>query len=178
MHGHHLRQPLGRPGLTLIEITVGIAIAGVVGLVSAGLFKAGLKSYNYAYVQTRALTSARKALAGDGPNFGMMWAAQNGVSVDSLGISSFTVTPAGDFSTVFSVSNNGLYKLRLATKALQAESVGALTVNYYNIGANGLIMASTAPSAATLVTTLVTTRGALTSARTYNFFSGAQLRNY
>lgn len=157
---------------------MGITIASVIGLVCAGLFRAGLKSYNYSYRQTRVLYSARKAMSGDGPRLGMASAAQMASSVDSISTATLTVTPAGDFSTTFSSERGGLYMARLANKSLQAEAVTSLKAAYYNIdAATGRIMASTAPVSAELVTVQVTMKGAHGGEHTYNFFSAALARN-
>lgn len=177
MHGHHTYQPLKRRGLTLVELSVGIALAGVVALVSVGLFKAGLKSYNYSYRQMRMLTSARKALAGDGTRSGMIQAVQSAVSVDALSVSSLAVTPAGDFPTIYFVGDGGLYTSRLATQALQAEAVSSMTVSYYNMDADGHIIVATAPASAAFATAQITMKGALASDKEYSFMSGAMLHN-
>jgi hypothetical protein len=177
MRGYHLHQPLNRRGITLLELTVGIALAGVVGLVSAGLFKAGIKSYNYSYRQTRIISSARKAMAGDGPRLGMTLATLNASAVDALAVSSLTVTPAGDFSTTFLLSDGGLYRHRLATRSLQAESVTGLQVAYYNLDAAGRIMVSTSAASAAYVTTQIELKGARPGDKTYNFAAGALVRN-
>lgn len=156
---------------------MGIAIASVIGLVCAGLFRAGIKSYNYSYRQTRVLYAARKALAGDGPRLGLVSASQNAASVDSISSCTLTVTPEGGFSTLFQSDGAALYASRLATKSLQAEAVTSVSAAYYNMDANGRIMVSTSPDTVELVTVQVTMKAAPGSQHTYNFTSGAIVRN-
>lgn len=177
MHGHHTYEPLTRRGFTMLELVVGIALAAVIGLVCAGLFRAGIKSYNYSYRQTRVIYSARQAMAANGARLGMIWAAQTAASVDSLSVSTLSVTQPGDFSTSYLISNKNLYACRLAAKDLQAESVSTMTVSYYNLDANGHIMVSTAPEAVAMVTTQISMQGSTARDRTYNFMSGALVRN-
>ena len=177
MHGYPAHEPLKRGGFTLLELVIGISLAGVVGLVTAGLFKAGLKSYNYSYRQTRIISSARKSLVGDGPRSGMIFAAQGAVSVDSLSASSLTVTPAGDFSTTFFVSGDNLYRSRLERDTLQADMVSSVTVSYYSMDDIGHIMVATAPAAASFVTSQIIMKGKLSYDKKYTFVSGARLHN-
>ena len=177
MHGYPVHEPLKRGGFTLLELVIGIALAGVVGLVTSGLFKAGIKSYNYSYRQTRIISSARKSLAGDGSRSGMILAAQGAVSVDSLSSSRLPVTPAGDFSTAFFVSGDNLYRSRLERDTLQADMVSGIAVSYYSMDDTGHIMVATAPASASFVISQIIMKGKLSYDKKYTFVSGTRLHN-
>lgn len=157
---------------------VGVAVSGVVALVTAGLFKAGLLTFNYAVRQNYALSSARKALDGDGPRYGMVWMSQGASFVETLAASSLTVAAPNALPTTFAVHGQDLYQSQLDVKVKHAEGVSSVALNYYNLDDAGRIVESTSPASATLVTALVSIRGKDPRRKTYEFFSGAQLRNH
>ncbi len=166
-----------RAGFTLVEAMMGVSLAAIVGLVLAGLFKAGLDTYNYTMRQSLVLTSYRKASAGDGPRRGMVWSAQDAVSVAELSASTLTVNPSAGSALNYTVAGGSLWRSQAGTFGVQAPAVTALEVNYYNLDAAGLVIESTAAASATLATTL-TTMQASGKYKTYVFFSGGLLRNH
>ncbi len=178
MPDNRFHQPLSRSGFTLMELVIGIAVAAVVGLVSAGLFKAGLKTYNYSYRQTSVLAGARRALSGSGSLPGVIWAAQSASSVTALSGSSLTLAPPSASSITYQVSGGNLYQTTSGVRTLQSVSVSSAVFSYYNLDSSGLIMVSTLAANATFVTMQLTLTGKSANDRTYNFLGGAQLRNH
>ena len=162
----------------MVEVMVGIAVAGIVALVVSGLFRAGILTFNYAVRQNHALAAARKALAGDGANYGMVWMSQGAAFVEDISASSLTVSPRNALSTTYHVHEQDLYQSQLGVKTMQAEGIGAVALHYYNLNDAGRIIESTAPASAALMTVLVSIHGKNPRHKTYNFFSGAQLRNH
>lgn len=166
-----------RAGFTLVEAMMGVALAAIVGLVLAGIFKAGLDTYNYTMRQSLVLTSYRKAAAGDGPRRGMVWSAQDAVSVAALTASTLTVNPSAGAALNYTVTGEKLWRSQAGTFQVQAPAVTGLQVNYYNLDAAGLVIESTAAASALMATTL-TTLQATGKYKTYVFFSGGLLRNH
>lgn len=177
MPEHSFNQPLNRRGFTLAEVVIGCALAGVVALVTAGLFKAGFVTYNYVYRQTRTLSGARKAISGDGSHFGLVWASQSASSVGALNPSTLTLVPPAGVNTVYSVMGGQLFQSYLGVQTLQAEPVSEMAVSYYNLDGSGRIVVSTAAASASFVTTRLVMRGRSQNDKTYNFISGARMRN-
>lgn len=177
MPKYRCNQPLNRRGLTLAEVAIGSALIGVVALVTAGLFRAGMLTYNYVYRQTRVLAGARKALSGDGSHFGIVWAAQSASSVSALDAARLTLVPPLGVNTWFFVSGGKLYQSYLSVQTLQAEPVSSLAVNYYNLDDSGRIVVSTVAASAAFATAQISMRGNAPKDKAYNFISGARLRN-
>jgi|GEM_PF-1534226 len=177
MPEHHFNQPLNRRGFTLAEVVIGCALAGAVALITSGLFKAGFVTYNYVYRQTRTLSGARKAILGDGSHFGLVWASQSASSSGSLSPSVLTLVPPAGVNTVFSVQGGQLYQSYLGVQTLQAEPVSELAVSYYNLDNSGRIVISTVAASASFVTTKLVMKGRSQNDKTYNFISGARMRN-
>ena len=165
-------------GFTVVELLMGLAVSGVVALVASGLFKAGLLTFNYAVRQNRALTAGRKALAGDGPRYGMVWMSQGAAFIEGLDASSLAVSPPGALPTTFHVHEQDLYRSQLDVPVMHAEGVGAVALHYYNLNDDGRIIESTAPASAALITALVSIHGKNSGRKAYSFFSGARLRNH
>ena len=178
MPERNFHEPLRRPGITLIELAVGIAVAAVVGLVSAGLFKAAIKTYNYTYRETNALSGARKAFDGSGSRSGIIWTGRSAASVQSLSSSSLALIPPDKSTATFFVSNLNLYQLRLGAQTLQGPAISSASFSYYNLDAAGRVMVATSPASATFVTALLKMTGSGPNNKTYISFSGAQLRNH
>ena len=177
MHRHRINQPLSR-GFTLVEVMVGIAVSGIVALVVAGLFRAGILTFNYVVRQNYALSAARKALAGDGAKHGVVWMSQGAALIEDLEASSLTVSPPNALSLKYHVDEQGLCQSQLGVKTMQAEGVGAVALGYYNLNDVGRIIESTAPASAIFITAMVSIHGKNPRHKTYHFFSGAQLRNH
>ena len=165
-------------GFTLVEVTVGIAVSGVVALVVAGLFKAGILTFNYAVRQNYALSSARKALAGDGARYGMVWMSQGAAFVEKLTASSLTVSPPDAPTTTFQVYGEHLYQSQLDVQIKHAEGISSVALHYYNLNDAGRIIESTSSVSASLMTAMVSIRGKNPRRKSYHFFSGAQFRNH
>lgn len=172
---HSSRQPLG---LTLVEFAVGIAIASVVGLVTAGLFKAGILTYQYTVLQNTALTAARQALLGEGRRRGMLWTLQEARSVGSLSASSLTVSPPQESQATYLVKGERLLKVQLGVENEQAKGVSSLQVSYYSLDGQGRIITSASEATASLITVAVSLKGWRPSQKAYSFYSGAVLRNH
>jgi hypothetical protein len=66
----------------------------------------------------------------------------------------------------------------LDVPVMHAEGVSAVALNYYNLNDAGRIIESTAPASAALITAMVSIHGKNPRRKTYNFFSGARLRNH
>lgn len=166
-------------GFTLVELMVGVVTAAIIGTVSAQLLKVGLMTYNHTVRQNDSLTRTRRALGGEGAATGILWASRgantvSGISADAAAV----VAPVSAEVTSFYVAGPGLYRSKSGTTVLHADAITNLTVHYYNMSPSGGIQVSSAPSAATLVTTLVTMQGKTSRQTDYRLFSGASLRNH
>lgn len=166
-------------GLTMIELLVGLATATIIGAVSAGILKAGIMTYTYSTRQNDALTRTRKALGGEGAAPGILRAGRLADAVSALDAAAVgVVSSTSTVLTSYYVSGGALYLSKSGTPVLHADSITSLTVNYYNMNGSGLIVESTAPASARLVTALVTLRGKTSKLRDYHLFSGTLLRNH
>jgi len=172
-----MHKPITRRGFTLLELAVGIAVAGILALVSAGLFKAGIESYNYAYRQTRVIFGACRSFSGSGSRLGIIWMTQTASSVTDLSASALTLISPASTNVTFSALNNGLYRTQNGEQLLQADSVSAAEFRYYNLDTAGRIVVSTSASSAVFVTAKMSMSGIGAKDKTYNFMSGARLLN-
>ena len=168
---------MNRKGVTVIELVIALAVGATVAIVTAALFKAGLKTFQYTARQNAALYSATTAFDGDGNNHGMVWMTHAAQSVSALTSTKLIVVSAASVPTVFSISGGKLYKVSISTH-IQATDVSSMTITYYNMDTSGLIAESTVASSATFATFLLQVSGLTGTQKTYNFFTGAQLRNH
>ena len=165
-------------GFTLVEAMLGIAVAAVVGLVSARLFQAGLKTYQFSVRQGAALAAGAAAMRGEGARQGMLPTARAAKYVQSLSATSLALVSPTSVVTTFYVSSGTLLRTQSPGTTLALVSdVGPLSVNYYNIDGAGLIAESTVTALATMVTFSLGVKG-LPSSGPNILFSGAQLRNH
>jgi len=175
---HKPLRSFGRRGVTLVELVVGIAVAGVLALITAGLFKAGLESYDYSYRQGYSIFAACRGFAGNGSKVGLIWSAQEAKAVSALSASSLALLSPSGTAILYTLSGNELRQTNAGVQELQAKPVTAVSFDYYNLDSQERIMVSTAPEAATLVTArLKVVAGYGARAKTYNFMSGARLHN-
>ena len=136
-------------GMTLIELTIGLAILLLIGGVVTGLLSAGVRSFNYTLRQTLVLASARKALEGDGPWQGLIKGTRSaGSTLD---------TPA--------------------LPETLTRHTGSPKIHYYQLNSLGTVVESVRVSSATLVTAMIQIQNPRRKT-TSSFFSGAQLRNH
>lgn len=167
---------MNRRGFSVVELIIGIAVASVIAIVSASLFKAGIKTYRYTARQTVALAAGVSAMRGSGSREGMILASRSAQYVQALDAGQLAVrTSTGVVSTYMLSGGNLMRGLSTGTTVTLAADVSALAVNYYNIAATGLIVESTVAANATMATFKVTVKG-LSGSR--DFFSGASLRNH
>ena len=171
-------RPPRRRGFTLLELAVGIAVIAVVGLVSAGLFRAGLGTYNYVSRETGVLTSARNAMSGSGSTLGVIWAGQGASAVQSLSGSSLALLIPGASTMTFLVSGGNMYQSQSGSQTLLAAAVGSAVFSYYNLDGAGHIIVSTSAASANFVTMQLTLTGRSAKDKTYNFLAGMHLHNH
>ena len=79
-----------------------------------------------------------------------------------------------DFSVI---GSSVLVKTEEGRAAKQALGISSMTVSYFEIGSNGLIVQSTAASNSSLVQVILTVKGRTSKERTYDIVSAAWLRN-
>ncbi len=164
-------------GVTLAEVMIAVAVAGSLALVIAALFRAGLTSYQFSIRQTFFLSGIRKALSGEGSQQGLNWAGMSAQAAGNLNPNDiqflFSSVPAVDYY----VSSNTLYRRQLSSAYPLAPNINSLSFDYYQLDGSGLIVASTAPESALLVTVAASMRGSVLE-KNYSLFSAAQLRNH
>ena len=163
-------------GFTLVEMAVGIAVTAMIGLIIAGLFKAGIQSYRYSLRQTLVLANARKAIDGDGGARGLIWSGQEAQATSDLSADGVTLNLPTVASRRFLVANQALFQSQMGSENKQADGITSMQAVYYNLDAQGRIMESASAASASLITTLLTMRGSGAD-RSYQFFSGARMRN-
>jgi prepilin-type N-terminal cleavage/methylation domain-containing protein len=164
-----------RRGMTLVEMSVGIAVLSVITLVTAALFKAAIKSYNYTINQVNVLSNARKALEGEGAEHGMAWESMGASSVAGLDAGTLALNGPSGPTTTFALSGTTLRRTRLLDARDQAAGVASLQIAYYSLDAAGGVVESTSAADAAFVTQTLSMRGL--GGKTYLFFSGESLRN-
>ncbi len=170
---------MNRRGFTVPEMAVGIACAAVISLVSAGLFKAGVGTYNYTVRQNAALLAGSNALSGDGSRSGILASARQAKSVSALSSTSLVLLSTAAAATSFALSSENVTRTENGITSQLAAGVSTMTFRYYNINAGtGLIMESTAAVNASLVTAHLNVKGRYSAQRTYVFFGAARLRNH
>jgi len=166
-------------GFTFLELLLGVALTAILGVVSARLLQAGLKTYSYTARQAVALSTGAAALRGEGTRPGLVVTARSAKTISSLSPTSLVVTSPSAVVTTFTVSNGALTRTSsLGSLVFQASGVEPLAVNYYNIDGAGLIVESTVAAWATMATFNLNVRGLPGSSRSYNLFSGVGLRNH
>lgn len=157
-------------------MAVGVAVAGIISMSLAGLFKAGLRTFAYTLRQHFVLSNSRKAIAGDGNRVGLVWAASDAGAVTALSSSTLTLSTGGGSALSYSVAADNLVSTHLGVSKEQARGVTALELRYYNLDGSGRIMESTAAASAVFSTALATLAGS--REKEYSFYSGAGLRNH
>lgn len=166
-------------GATMVELIVGIAVAAVISLVSASLFRAGTKVYTHTMRQNAVLADASKALDGQGSTVGMLWATRRSMRVSALNGGSLVLLSTGSVTTTFSLAGGKLWDTTGSVTTKLADNVTDLGVNYYTVdGATGLVSESSSAVSASFVTVGLTMSGYNVAQTTYSFFSGARLRNF
>ncbi|MBI3548224.1 MAG: hypothetical protein HY078_04130 [Elusimicrobia bacterium] len=167
------------PGFTVLELIVGLVTAGVIAIVSAKMIQAGIATYNYTVRQNYILTNTREALMGKGSKTGILWSTQIANKTQSLPATSINVISSGSIVTAYALSGTNLERTYNAgTPGKLAEKLSTIDVHYYNINsATGLILESTAAVSASMVTVQLKMNG-YQQQRSYEFYSGAQLRNH
>lgn len=165
-----------RQGITLVELVIGISIAGIIGLIVAGMFKAGMIAYRYSVRQNAILTAARKAFQGEGAHTGILWGTLAGAAIPVLSPSSLAVNPSAAPTITYSVTDGVLYRTQTGLPKELSKGITSLQVNYYGLDGTGRIIECAIASCASLVTTLITLQGPGKD-KTYTFFSGTTLRN-
>jgi hypothetical protein len=160
-------------------MAVGIAVGAIIGLLVATMLKAGTKTLQYALRQSRVLTNARKAIEGDGSKRGLLWSVRAASSATALSPDSLTVgLPANPpLKLHYSVCPDGLCESQSSNDVSIAEGVTSLSFDYYNLDANGRIMASTAPESVTLVSGFLELSGADPNQKTSGALFVGRLRN-
>ena len=154
---------------------MGVAIASVLSLVVAGIFKAGILTSRYSLSQTQILSEARAALIGTGKLKGVLWQVQEGSSFSTLSSTSLAVGYASAASISFRLSGKDLLQRQLSVDQKVTTGISSMTFSYYNLDAAGHIMESTAAVSASLVTGTAVLPGE--RSKNYTFFTGAALRN-
>jgi len=154
---------------------MGVAIASVLALVIAGIFKAGVLTSRYSLAQTRILSEARAALIGTGKIKGVLWQTQEASSFSTMSSTSLALGYAGAASITFRLSGKDLLQGQLGVDQKVTTGISSIAFSYYNVDAAGLIMESTAAASAALVTASVALPGE--RGKSYTFFTGASLRN-
>lgn len=170
---------MNRRGVTLVELVVGVATAVTIGAVSAGILKAGIMTYGHSVRQNDALTRTRKAVGGEASAFGILRASRAANAVSALNAAQVGVlSSTSTVLTSYYVSGGQLFRAVAGAPSMHADEITSMTVNYYNLNGNGLIIESTSTASATLVTALVTLQGKTSRLRDYHLFSGTLLRNH
>lgn len=158
---------------------IGVGIAAVIGLVVAGMFRAGMISFRYAWRQTTTLAAARNALDGKGSLYGLATAIQNASSVTSLSSTTLSVVPAGAATTQYYVVRAGtgpaLVQTQLTVEQKVADGVSSLDAHYYNLDTAGRVVESTAANIAQFATVQITFQE--TNKSTFTFFTAGRLKN-
>lgn len=172
-----MHKPLTRKGFTIIEVTAGLAVAGVLALVAAGLFRAGLRSYVYSVRQTGAVLAACRSFSGYGAQSGVLWSAREAVSVAGLSASSVTLVQVDSSTVAFSAFNGGFYRAAGAYTTRLAEGVDTAAISYYALDSNGRVMVATSAAGAVLVAAQVGAQGPSANEKPYTFTAAARLYN-
>ncbi|MBI3565814.1 MAG: hypothetical protein HY079_11500 [Elusimicrobia bacterium] len=172
MPRHHLHQPL-RNGFTVLELVIGVAMAGLISLVMARMLLMLVRTAQYEQALLASLASAREALLYKGADDGLLWAVQRSSGAAAL-------DPAGlalidDAATAFALAPAGLQATRSGAVRTQADGVVGLAVEYYGAGPDGLIVRSTDAAGAGLAAFTVTVRKR--GGKDYAFRSAAWMRN-
>ena len=163
-------------GLSLVEMTVYIALMAILSSVIVGLFAAGEKVYTIAWRQTSILGWARQALEGGGNPHGMIWEGRQAQTVTALSAASLSLMTPDSAAPQFLLSGTNLQTVQKGTTSPVAQRVNSLQVTYYNLNPLGHIVISTSPALATMITAQVQMQGIKN--KTYTFYTGAQMRNH
>lgn len=172
-----MHKPLNRKGFTVLEVTAGLAVAGVLALVAAGLFRAGLKSYFYSVRQTGAVLAACRSFSGYGAQNGVIWSAQGATGVTTLSASSVTLVQADSTTVAFAAQNGGFYRAAGAYTTRLAEGVDTAAISYYSLDSNGRVIVATSAATAVLVSAQVSAQGTSPNEKPYTFTAAARLYN-
>lgn len=163
--------------MTIIELTIGSAVIGIIAIVMAGIFKAGVGSSNYSLRQGLVVANAQKAVFGERLRRGVSRALQDGVGVNALNADSLDFRTWDSPDVDYYIENGNLIRSHSGLAKPQAVGVTGLEVRYYNLDSNGLIIESTAAVSAQLVTARIAMQGK-GSTKSYAFFTGATMRNH
>lgn len=168
-----------RKGFTIAELTVGVACAAVISLVSAGLFKAGVSTYNYTIRQNSVLIAAANSLSGDGSRLGILSSTRQAKDVGSLSATTLVLVSTAGATTTFALSGENLNRTENSLTTQLATGISTVTYRYYNLNpSTGLIMESTAAVSAAMVTANLVVKGKYATQRNYLFYGAARLRNH
>lgn len=177
MPRHHHNQSLSR-GFTLPELAVGVLLLGMAGLVGARMLMALAKGSVYTARQSAVLAQSRRALVNSGGERGMVWAAQEAREIRSLSTATLQLVVPGPVNVDYDVvASSVLVKTEGGLANVQASYISSMTVSYFELDANGLIVQSTVAANASLVQFVLAVKGKTSRDRTYSILSGAWLRN-
>lgn len=160
--------------MTLVELAIGIAISGALGLVVVGLFKAGIVTYQYSMNQLISLTHSREALNGVGDYKGVSAAVRGAQSIKETLAAELAIVPPQGSSIRYYVENSKLYRSELEVPRLQAAGVKDLRIKYYGLDDAGRLKEEGASDSVVLVAAFLTLAG---SPQDSVHFSGTALRN-
>lgn len=174
MRQHRVYQSLKSKGVTLVELMIALAVMGlVVGVVSTLLLTA-VKSFNFTLRETSSLTNSRQAFDANRSRRGLLWQARDARAIGALSGSGLTVNLTDGSTVQYTLTNNGLMKTSGAAVVTQALNINSMEVKYYGVNSQGLVVESTSPALALMVTAWIQIPQAKKNA---TFFSGASLRN-
>lgn len=166
-----------RRGFSLVELLIGVVTASVLALVTAQLFRIGMRTYQATLRQDQALSVIRGALGAEGSRVGLTWTSRGARAVQSLSATSLNVYASTTaVVTSFTTSGGTLWKTDASGTSKLTDRVAAIAVNYYNLDGSGRVVESTSAVAAALVTVRLTMTQ-VSDQKSYESFSGALLRN-
>lgn len=169
------RASSSRRGFTLVELTMGVAVAALLALTVSSLFKAGILTARYSLGQTQVLSSARSALMGAGGVKGIVWETQEASSFSTMSSSSLALGYSAGPTHSFRLAGRNLLQNELGSDRTIAAGVSSVTFGYYNLDSAGRVMQSTAAESAAMVTAEIVLPG--DRGKTFSFLTGARLRN-
>ena len=169
--------PCGSPGLTLVDLVIGIAALGTLSLMIAYMFRASMISYQSSYRHATLLQNSRKAMTGEAAFRGMILESNFSQYVTTPSVSQLSLVDRLSVATTYSLSAAGnLVSEKQGTMTSRAEGLSSLSMRYYTRSYQYIVSESTEPSQARLVT--FSFKEKRKNGTTVPFYSGGGLRNF
>ena len=163
-------------GLMLIDAVMGVALLGVLSLVLALVFRAGMVSANRSAATMSLLAAARKSLAGEGSLSGMVGDIQRSGLVAAVSSGSLTMQDAVGNPVVYELSASGaLLQTKGTATVVLSQGLSRLQFSYFARNPDYTVTATTSSASADLVGVYFK---ASSPGRTASYFSGAALKNH